>query len=373
MKLGHGLVIGKFYPPHAGHHLLVRTAACLSKRVSVVVMAATAERIPLHDRVRWLREVHQAEPNVRVTGVRDDHPIDYESDAIWRAHVALMIQGVRELAREAGDPGPIDAVFTSEHYGAELARRLGARHVSVDPARGLTPISGTAVRRDPAEVWDYLSPPVRGGLARRVVVVGAESTGKTTLAEELTLRLRARGNAFGLTRWVPEYGRDYTALLLATQRGRAALAGRSPPALDELVWSSEDFTAIAEQQNHLEDREARCGGPVLVCDTDAFATGVWHERYLGRRAPEVEALARRHPLYLVTHHDDVPFAQDGLRDGERIRSWMTARFVEVLTATDRRWCWLRGSPEDRICQALEAIDRLLADAGARPAAGRGAP
>ena len=356
MKPLHGLVIGKFYPPHAGHHLLIRTAAALCERVSVVVMASKVESIPLDLRLAWVREAHARQPNVKAVGVWDEHPIDYQDDALWQAHVALMLEGARSL-----NDVPIDAVFTSESYGPELGRRLGARHVAVDPARGLEPISGKQVRRDPAAAWEQLEPPVRGWLARRVVVLGAESTGKSTLAAELARRLRARGGAFGLTRWVPEYGRQYTVDFIARERGRAQLEGRPPPALEELAWPSSGFEEIAAEQNRLEDEAARAGGPVLLCDTDAFATSVWHERYVGKRSPAVEALARAHPLYLLTHPDDVPFAQDGLRDGERIRHWMTQVFVERLTATGRRWSWLRGSREQRLTAAVDTVDALLAE------------
>lgn len=354
MTPAHGLVIGKFYPPHAGHHLLVRTAAALCRRVSVVVMAASAERIPLADRVAWLREEHAADRNVGVAGVVDDHRIDLEDDAVWRAHVALMVEGARSLS-----PRPVDAVFSSEAYGAELARRLGAVHVPVDPARQLVPMSGTQVRRDPAAAWDHLSAPVRAGLARRVVVVGAESTGKTTLATELAAALRMRGGAFGLTRWVPEYGREHTVRLFAGARARAALEGRAPPRLEELAWPSDDFVEIAARQNAWEDAAARAGGPVLVCDTDAFATGIWHERYLGYRAPAVEALGRRGALYLLTDPEDVPFEQDGLRDGQHLRRWMTEVFAERLAATGRTWRWLRGERTARLRAAVDEVDAML--------------
>jgi NadR type nicotinamide-nucleotide adenylyltransferase len=350
----HGLVIGKFYPPHAGHHLLIRTAAAVCRRVSVVVMAAPWERIPLEARVAWLREEHAGEDRVHVAGVADGHPVDLESDAVWRAHVALMLEGARALT-----PEPVDAVFTSEAYGPELGRRLGAVHVPVDPARGLVPISGTAIRRDPAAAWEHLSAPVRGGLARRVVIVGAESTGKTTLAEELVQALRARGGASGLTRWVPEYGREHTVRLLAGARARAAPEGRPPPGLEDLVWPSGDFELIAARQNALEDAAARAGGPVLVCDTDAFATGIWHERYVGRRSPAVEAHARTAAFYLLTDPDDVPFTQDGLRDGQHLRRWMTDVFAERLTATGRAWSWLRGDRRARLEAAVARVEELL--------------
>jgi HTH-type transcriptional repressor of NAD biosynthesis genes len=350
--VGHGLVVGKFYPPHAGHHLLVRAAAALCRRLTVLVAASSVESIPLARRVAWMREVHP-EPHVAVHGIVDEHPVDLESDAVWRAHVALFLAGAREVTAE-----PIDAVFSSEAYGEELGRRLGARAVGVDLARELVPVSATAIRRDPVAGWEHLAPPVRGGLARRVAVVGAESTGKTTLAHELAAALRARGGAHGATRVVPEIGRDVTIDKLARARAAAALAGAPRPRVESLVWETADFVAIAAAQNAREDAEARLGGPVLVCDTDARATGVWHERYVGARAAEVEAAARPTDLTLLTHPEDVPFTQDGLRDGARLRGWMTDTFVERLAGS--RWRWVRGAREDRLAAALAAVDELLA-------------
>ena len=349
MKPRHGLVIGKFYPPHAGHHHLVRQAARGAARVTVVVMASSHESLSLADRVAWMREIHAADTNVTITGIRDDHPVDYQSDAIWRAHVALM-----EEAARAVTAAPVDAVFTSEAYGDELARRLGARHVPVDPGRATQPVSGTAIRRDPIAHWPGLSACVRGHLAWRVVVVGAESTGKTTLAQELAERLRERGGSFANATWVPEVGREVTEQKLAAL-GRGA-------DIDDLTWATGDFVDIAREQARREAAASRTGAPVLICDTDAFATAIWHERYRGERSAQVDAVGVSAPyhLYLLTHHDDVPFHQDGLRDGEHLRAWMTARFVERLQETGRRWRWARGAREAREASALAEIDALLA-------------
>ena len=363
IPLHHGLVIGKFYPPHAGHHLLVRTAARLCERVTVVVMAASVEGIGLARRVGWLREVHAADAHVTVTGIRDDVPIDYGSEAIWRAHVALMREAVAGVTTE-----PVDAIVTSELYGDELARRFGARHVAVDVARELVPISASAVRADPAAAWAFLEPCVRELLAARLVVVGAESTGKTTLCAELAERLRTHGGALGLTRWVPELGREITIDKLAEARARALLEGRPLPTMEGLTWATADFVTIARGQAQRERAEARAGGPLLVCDTDAFATGVWHERYRGGRSAEVEAIAaadRDGPrrLYLLSHPADVPFVQDGLRDGETVRAAMTDTFVRRLDETGQRWTWLRGAREPRLARAVDVALAFLAEGG----------
>lgn len=353
----HALVIGKFYPPHAGHHLLVDAAAATCERVSVVVMAATQESIPLATRVQWMRAVHAHQPNVQVTGIMDDVRMDLHDPDIWQAHVALM----REALAGIGAP-PVTAVFSSEPYGEELARRFDARAVLLDVPRALAPISATQLRADPAAHWDFLAPPVKAGLALRVVVIGAESTGTTTLSLALRDALRARGGVHGDTRWVEEYGRRHTVQKLACARAQALLHGEPVPDMEALHWASAEFDTIARTQNALAAQQAALGGPLLVCDTDAFATTVWHERYVGRPSATVSAIAEadRGVLYLLTSPEGVAFEQDGLRDGEHIRQAMHARFEQALTHSGRPWLLMRGSREERLAQALGAVDVLLA-------------
>jgi HTH-type transcriptional regulator, transcriptional repressor of NAD biosynthesis genes len=357
-RFAHGLVIGKFYPPHSGHHFLIRSAADACERVTVVVMASVQESIPLADRVAWVGERWSAEPAVVVTGTADELAVDYDDDNAWAGHVALMR---RALATAPGGP-PVDAVFASEPYGVELARRFGAAPVVLDVARGTFAVSGTKVRADPAAYWEELEPAVRGGLARRVVVVGAESTGTTTLSADLAAALRTRGGAHAFTGWVAEYGRELTVAKLAVARSLAAAGGAAPSVFD-LEWTDGDFELVGRRQNEAEDRAARSGGPVLVCDTDALATTVWQERYRGRATGPVRRLAGRmapRALYLLTSHEDVPFDDDGLRDGEHLRPWMTGRFREVLTASGVPWHELRGDRDARLRLALAEVDRMLA-------------
>ncbi|MEU3602916.1 AAA family ATPase [Streptomyces sp. NPDC006798] len=345
----HGLVLGKFYPPHAGHHHLVSTAADRCDLLTVLVCAATVESVPLADRVAWLREVHQ-DPAIRVVGTVDDIPMDVRDPAIWDAHMAVF---------RAAVPEPVDAVFTSESYGAELGRRFGADAVCVDPARSLFPVSGTAVRADPAAHWDFLRPPVRAALTRRIVVLGAESTGTTTLARDLADHYRARGGVWGRTRWVPEYGREYSERKLARLRRERPGAGWS-----DVAFGSEEFPVIARRQAERETEAARLSSPVLFCDTDAFATTVWHERYLGTPSPAVQEIAdrtRRQCLWLLTDHTDVPFEDDGLRDGEELRPWMTGRFAAELARTGRRTVRVTGPRDRRLATAVAAVDELLGE------------
>src|SRR5262249_22709830 len=160
-----------------------------------------------------------------------DDRYDENDTAVWAANT------IRWLG------GPPDAVFTSEDYGDPYARAMGSVHVLVDRARAAVPCSGTAIRHDPFAHLGYPGPPGRAWFAKRVCVLGAESTGTTTLAAALAEHYR--------TVWVPEYGREYSAEKFA--RG-------------ETTWTTDEFVRIAAEQTRREERAARVADRVLIGD-----------------------------------------------------------------------------------------------------------
>ena len=322
MTFDSAVVIGKFYPPHRGHKLLIDTALSQSRRVHVIVCAKPTDAIPGEVRGRWLREIH---PSAEVMVIDDRY--DENDTATWAANTVRWL---------AGAPA---AVFTSEDYGEPYARLMGATHVMVDRSRQIVPCSATQIRSDPYEHWEYLEPPVRAWYARRVCVLGAESTGTTTLARDLAEHFQ--------TVWTPEYGREYSA----TKQAR-----------NEDIWTTAEFVHIAAEQNRREELAARSANRLCVGDTNAFATRLWQRRYLGSESEAVrsEADRGRCDLYLLTG-DEIPFVQDGLRDGENIRHAMHQWFDEALRAQPVPWRLVRGSREARLASAVAAVQELFAD------------
>ncbi|MES1170579.1 MAG: AAA family ATPase, partial [Leifsonia sp.] len=244
-----GLVIGKFYPPHLGHIALIERATREAHHVTVMVMASAAESIPLADRVRWVQSAVSHLVGVRVIGMLDDAPVDYGSEIAWVAHTTQMQVALRQLGTER-----VDVVVSSEPYGVEMAARLGARALLHDVDRGGVSISGTRVRADPAGTWDLLPEATRLGLAVRIVLVGGESTGTTTLTDDLQAHYRSAGYPGMLP--VPEYGREFTYELHRRSVAEAERLGTKPPAPDELVWLPEHFREIAIEQTRREDAAA---------------------------------------------------------------------------------------------------------------------
>ena len=172
-------------------------------------------------------------------------------------------------------------------------------------------------------------------LVKRVVVIGSESSGTTTLARALAGHYR--------TVWVPEYGRMYSE-------------GRQPCGQP---WRSDEFTFIAIEQARMEDALATLANRVLICDTDPFVTSIWHERYMGQPSDAVREVAnsRSYDLYIVTDAN-IPFVQDDIRDSEPLRQWMQGRFIEELARMATPMIVVSGPHEERFAAAVRRIDEL---------------
>lgn len=360
MTTRHGLVVGKFYPPHAGHDFLIDIAESVCEQVTVVVAASNVETIPLEHRLAWLRQSHRHQATVHVVGCVDNHRIDYDDPAVWDLHLDVF----REAIGRSPAPNKVDAVFTSEAYGAELARRLGARWAGNGLGRQPHQLCASDIRRDPPAYWDAVTPPVRAWLTKRVVVVGAESTGTTTLTRGLREVYRRRGGPYGLTQWVPEYGRDLSWRKLAVLTARRALRDEPVPTMDDIVWTDSDFDEVVATQNRLENAAAAVGGPLLLCDTDSFTTRYWQARYMGYTSAEVVRDSSRsdRSLYILTSHEGIPFVQDGVRDGAHLRADMTRTLIDGLAAQTAPYIVLTtAEPAERLAIATRQIDALLAE------------
>ena len=327
-----GMILGKFMPPTQGHRYLAGFTARLCDRLTVLVCSKPGQSIPGHCRAAWMRDML---PHCDVVHIPDDLPdTPEEHPEFWKLWLAVIHRAV---------PGAIDLVCTSEDYGPELARRVGAAYLPVDRCRNGVPVSGTLMRADPYANWRHLPEAVRSWYCRRVVVFGPESTGKSTLAERLARH-------YG-TVWVPEYARGY----LDPKGGKCEQG---------------DIAAIARGQAASEDELARQANRVLICDTDTVTTTIWSEVYYGGVEPWIRDLARerRHDLYLLCDID-VPWVDDTQRDMPQRREEFRDRCRAALEAHGRPYVWIRGDWETRFRTAVAAIDPLLGPlAGARPIA-----
>lgn len=321
----HGLVLGKFLPPHRGHVHLCEVALRMCDELTIVVASLAAEPIDGGLRAAWMRELVPRAEVVHHTAELPQEPAAHpEFWRLWRESLRACV------------PGRVHRVFSSDRYGMRLAAELGAAWIPVDPDRATFPISGTAIRRDPMRYFDELPRPVRPHFARRVSVFGGESTGKTTLAAALA---RAAG-----TVWAPEFARAY----LESRGG---------------VLARPDIDAIGEGQIALEDALARDANRALICDTDPLLTVVWSEVMFGDAPVWLRdaARARRYDLTLLCDVD-LPWVDDMVRYLPQDRAGFAARCERILRDAGRRYIHVRGTGDARGAEALAAVRALIEEA-----------
>lgn len=339
-----GLVVGKFAPLHLGHEWLIDQAAQVCERVLVLSYTRPEfDRCEAAVRRRWLAQrcaphachvIDDAWLDARCTALgipMRPLPANREADAIHQQYLGWLL---RDVLRETPD-----AMFASEAYVTPCAAALSAalghvvQAVLVDPQRREVPISASVVRRDPAAHARWLSPVVRAAFVRRVLLLGGESSGKTTLAAALAREHR--------TLWAPEYGRE----LWEARGGR----------LDE-----GDLLAIAQAQIAREEQLALEASDLLFCDTSPLTTlgyGLWTH---GRADPRLHELAGRHYDTVVLCAPDFPFVQDGTRRDPLFRLQQHAWYREQLK--QRGWAYVEvaGGVEQRVAQVGRLLGRIRA-------------
>lgn len=170
---------------------------------------------------------------------------------------------------------------------------------------------------------------------RRIVLFGPESTGKTTLAQQLAAHYN--------TLWVPEYMRTYYEEKWQGKPGKS---------------KKTDLIPIAKGQMELENELAKAAEKFLFCDTNLLEIKVYAEAYFnGFCPPEIAtfALQNAYELYFLTYID-TPWEADGLRDKPMEREVMFGLFEKALIEAEKPYVILKGNQDKRLQKAIEVLE-----------------
>lgn len=186
-----------------------------------------------------------------------------------------------------------------------------------------------------------------------IALLGAESTGKTTLANALAQRWRAAGRRVAL---VSEHLREW-----------CDAAGRTPR-------QDEQAAIAAEQQRRIE--AAAATHDWVLADTTALMTAVYHRQVFGDDGLFPQALAWQRGMHatLLTALD-LPWVADPLRDGPHVRGPVDRHLREALMGAGLPFVVVSGAGEARVEAAERAVEGALrgraAQAAGADAAGPG--
>ena len=181
---------------------------------------------------------------------------------------------------------------------------------------------------------------------KKFVVVGPESTGKSTLCEGLAAKYS--------TIWCREYAREY---LLAHGTD----------------YTSEDLLAIAKGQIQLEEnalstildaveKNISCNHPVLFIDTDMYVMKVWSEFVFGTCHPWIlnQIIERKYDGYLLCK-PDLPWVKDELREYPDVetRDKLYHHYKDLLINQTVPWYEVSGSDPNRTQGAIDWVNNLI--------------
>jgi NadR type nicotinamide-nucleotide adenylyltransferase len=183
---------------------------------------------------------------------------------------------------------------------------------------------------------------------KRIVVIGPESTGKSTLCEELSQHFDAP--------WCPEFAREYLMSygntysyddLLTIAKGQLAL---------------EDEYAILAEKEWREQQGQKTKSPLLFIDTNMYVMKVWCEFVFGNCHSFIieQIVERPYDLYLLCN-TDLPWTKDELREypDHETRQQLYLMYKDILVNQHVPWVNISGNDEERLQAALDGIHHYL--------------
>lgn len=173
-------------------------------------------------------------------------------------------------------------------------------------------------------------------MTKRIVIIGPESTGKSTLCTQLAKHYH--------TSWVPEYAREY---LLK----------------EGMQYSYEDLLSIAHRQLALEDEMAdRLRNGIIFIDTNMYVMKVWCEFVFGRCHQWIldRIAERKYDLYLLCSAD-ITWVKDELREYPDLETRLKLFHIykDHIVNQHVPWKQISGTDEERLDSAVDAVNRLL--------------
>ncbi len=338
-----GVYFGRFCPPHRGHLYQMIEASTKCEKLIVVISdneqetrdicrQACLPTITYQLRKQWISQQVQDMEHIVVRVLNESSIPRYPSG--W----ALWCQEMRKVV-----PEKIDAFFAGDQdFLAMLEQYFPEAAVEIfDPKRTRYPISATDIRHNILGNWDYILGSARPFFAKKVLIAGTESCGKTTLTKCMAKLYN--------TSWSEEVGRYYARDYLGN---------------DETIFTDTDFSRIAHLQYEQDYHALRSANRVCFFDTDATYTDYFSELYLGHRNPLVEAYidASRYDmlLYLLP---DVRWVDDGqrLNGNQALRMDLSERLLDMYKANGflDKIVVLGGNYDQRLTRAIELVDQLM--------------
>lgn len=316
-------LFGKFLPFHKGHEAMIRFALAQADFISVLVCVSDKETIPGDIRKRWIDETFAGVENIEAL-VFDYNESQFPNTSASSREVSKIWSAVfSRLFPEHS------LLITSEPYGDYVAEFMDIRHIPFDIPKQLYPVSATLIRNDAAAWWDYLPDSVKPHYCFKVVILGTESSGKTTLAQRLSARFSAA---------------------LVNEAGRDIIPNSNHFTMDDLRKT------VVEHARRIRQTETN-SNPLIIIDTDVHITKSY-ARFVFEYDLEVSDIdykANLSHLYIYLTNDS-GYYQDGSRLDEGQARLLDISHRETLRDHGISFTEIGGSFDEKFEKAVLLIE-----------------
>lgn len=319
-------VFGKFLPFHKGHEAMIRFALTKCDFLTVLVCASDTETLEGSIRKNWIDKTFPENENIEV------RVFDYSESELPNSSVSSQEISKKWSVIFKKQLPDYELVVTSEEYGNYVAEFMGITHLSYDEGKELFHVSATAIRSNLVSSWNYLPDSVKSDLAIKIVILGTESTGKTTLTAKLIAHYGCAG--------VQEVGRE----LIENSNS----------------FQFDDLHLVTSEHSKRIEKASIGGSPLVIIDTDVHIT-MSYTRFIFNKQLEIDEQiykSNKADLYLYLNND-VEFVQDGTRLSEEDRNLLDVSHREILGEFGIPFIEISGDWDERYTNAVTEINRLI--------------
>lgn len=310
-------------PPTKGHADLINFASNLAGRTKVILVTRGDEPYQ-KERLEALTEHYANNPEINVACYHEEQ-LHGETNAYWA-------QVLRNHGFVEGD-----ILVASEDWGVEIAGMLKGEFFPYDMNREIRYTKATEVRERLLDKWEWILPEFQSKLHKRIVIFGAESTGKSTLTKALQKHYQHSQSVF-------EYARPLLEL---------------NPTLDIPA-----MTKIWRGQKALQSTaDAMTPKPsLLFFDTDLYSTLGYWEFWDPESLPtqlQTDADLLKADLYIQTK-SNIAFQPDPIRYGGDKQEQTDEYWTQVLERNGLPYIVLESEDlEERIAESILEIERIF--------------